>query len=173
MRRSVLTADLIVEGDVSSSGPVDVQGNVIGAVCAPVVAVSGSGRVEGAIRADDLTVLGVISGDIRRDRSGSRQVRWSMPMSPTTGWQSSPGQSWKAGSRTGVGLPYPVGSRPSTSGMARHSRAGSSDAVYGLRPTLPHCASRRSPCSYGRVSIRPRVRSTDTSPNRVGAISML
>ncbi len=70
LRRSVLAADLIVEGDVSSSGPVDVQGNVIGAVCAPVVAVSGSGRVEGAIRADDLTVLGVISGDIL-----ARQVR--------------------------------------------------------------------------------------------------
>ena len=70
LRRSVLAAELIVEGDVSSSGPVDIQGNVIGAVCAPVVAVSGSGRVEGAIRADDLTVLGVISGDIL-----ARQVR--------------------------------------------------------------------------------------------------
>lgn len=63
-RRSVIAHDLVVEGDFTSSGPVDVQGNVIGSLRAPDVVVSGSGRVEGSVVAHDLSVLGAVSGTI-------------------------------------------------------------------------------------------------------------
>jgi cytoskeletal protein CcmA (bactofilin family) len=64
LRRSILAQDLIVEGDVTSSGPIDVQGRLVGLLRAPQVAVAGSGRVEGSIVAHDLSVLGAISGTI-------------------------------------------------------------------------------------------------------------
>lgn len=63
-RRSVLAADLVVEGDVTSHGPIEVQGKILGSVCAPDGVVDGSGRVEGSIVAHDLSVLGVVSGKI-------------------------------------------------------------------------------------------------------------
>jgi cytoskeletal protein CcmA (bactofilin family) len=63
-RRSVLAQDLVVEGDVTSSGPIDVHGRVIGSMRAPDIVIAGSGRVEGAIIANDLSVLGAISGMI-------------------------------------------------------------------------------------------------------------
>lgn len=63
-RRSVLAHDLVVEGDVDSSGPVDVQGKIIGSMCAPDIVIAGSGRVEGSVVANDLSVLGAVSGMI-------------------------------------------------------------------------------------------------------------
>ena len=63
-RRSVFAQDLVVEGDVTSSGPIDVQGRVVGSLRAPDVAVAGSGRVEGSVVARGLVVLGAVSGTI-------------------------------------------------------------------------------------------------------------
>lgn len=63
-RRSVLASDLIIEGDVTSDGPVDVQGRLQGSVRAPDVVVAGSGRIEGSVTARDLFVLGTVSGTI-------------------------------------------------------------------------------------------------------------
>lgn len=63
-RRSVLAHDLVVEGDVTSSGPVDVQGKIIGSVRAPDLVIAGYGRVEGSVVAHELSVLGAISGTI-------------------------------------------------------------------------------------------------------------
>lgn len=63
-RRSVLAHDLVVEGDVTSSGPVDVQGKITGSVRAPDLVIAGSGRVEGSVVANDLSVLGAVSGTI-------------------------------------------------------------------------------------------------------------
>ncbi len=62
--RSVLADDLFIEGDVTSSGQVDVQGRVVGSLRAPDVVVAGSSRVEGSIVAHDLVVLGAVSGTI-------------------------------------------------------------------------------------------------------------
>jgi cytoskeletal protein CcmA (bactofilin family) len=56
--------DLVVEGDVTSSGAVDVQGRMVGSLRAPEVVVAGSGRVEGSVVANDLSVLGSVSGRI-------------------------------------------------------------------------------------------------------------
>lgn len=64
-KRSVLAYDLLVEGDVTSSSPVDIQGRVVGSVHAPDVVVAGSGRLEGSIVAHDLTALGAVSGTIK------------------------------------------------------------------------------------------------------------
>ena len=63
-RRSIFAQDLVVEGDATSSGPIEVQGNVVGSLRAPEITVAGSGRVEGSVVAHDLVVLGAVSGMI-------------------------------------------------------------------------------------------------------------
>ena len=63
-RCSVFAQDLVVEGDASSSGPIEVQGNVLGSLRAPEITVTGSGRIEGSLVAHDLVVLGAVSGMI-------------------------------------------------------------------------------------------------------------
>ena len=63
-RRSIFAQDLVVEGDATSSGPIEVQGNVIGSLRAPEITVAGSVRVEGSVVAQDLLVLGAVSGMI-------------------------------------------------------------------------------------------------------------
>ncbi|ACM04226.1 Polymer-forming protein [[Luteovulum] sphaeroides subsp. megalophilum] len=70
MRRSVVAPDLVVEGEMTSAGPVDVQGTVVGGVEAPEVVVAEAGRIEGSVTAHDLAVLGRISGSV-----SARQVR--------------------------------------------------------------------------------------------------
>jgi cytoskeletal protein CcmA (bactofilin family) len=62
--RSILAGDLIIEGDVTSEGPVDVHGKIVGSARAPEVVVAATGRVEGSLSAYDLTVLGFISGSV-------------------------------------------------------------------------------------------------------------
>ena len=63
-RRSIFAQDLVVEGDASSRGPIEVQGNVVGSLLAPEITVAGSGRVEGSVVAHELVVLGAVSGMI-------------------------------------------------------------------------------------------------------------
>jgi cytoskeletal protein CcmA (bactofilin family) len=63
-RRSLLASDLVIEGDVVSAGPVEVQGRVTGSLRSPEVTVAGTGRIEGHVSALDLTVLGSIEGSI-------------------------------------------------------------------------------------------------------------
>ena len=63
-RRSVFAQDLVIEGDATSGGPVDVHGKFIGSMCAPDIVIAGSGRVEGSVVANDLSVLGAVSGTI-------------------------------------------------------------------------------------------------------------
>jgi cytoskeletal protein CcmA (bactofilin family) len=62
--RSVLAHGLLVDGDVTSSGPVDVQGKIIGSVRAPDIVVAVSGFVEGSVVAHELSVPGAVSGMI-------------------------------------------------------------------------------------------------------------
>jgi cytoskeletal protein CcmA (bactofilin family) len=63
-RRSVLSQDLVIEGDATSSGPIEVQGNVVGSLRATEITVAGSGRVEGSVVAHFLVVLGAVSGRV-------------------------------------------------------------------------------------------------------------
>lgn len=62
--RSILAADLYVEGKVSSRGPIDLQGCVVGSLQAPEVVVAPTGRLEGSISAREVSVLGAASGTI-------------------------------------------------------------------------------------------------------------
>jgi len=62
--RSVFAPDLVVEGDVTSSGSIDVLGKVVGSLRAPEVFVAASGRVEGSVVAHDLVVFGAVAGTI-------------------------------------------------------------------------------------------------------------
>jgi len=64
VRRSVFAQYLVVEGDATSGGPIEVQGNFVGSLRAPDITVAGSGRVEGSVLAHDLVVLGAVSGTI-------------------------------------------------------------------------------------------------------------
>ena len=63
-RRSTLASDLIIEGDVTSAGPVDVQGQIAGQIRSPEILIGGTGKIDGTVIARDLSVLGHISGTI-------------------------------------------------------------------------------------------------------------
>jgi cytoskeletal protein CcmA (bactofilin family) len=63
-RRSLLAADLVIDGDVTSDGPVDVLGKIVGSASAPEVVVAATGRIEGTVSAHDLFVLGFVSGSV-------------------------------------------------------------------------------------------------------------
>jgi cytoskeletal protein CcmA (bactofilin family) len=63
-RRSVLASDLVIEGDVTSGGPVEVQGKIVGSARAPEVLVASTGRIEGAVSAHELSVLGSVTGSV-------------------------------------------------------------------------------------------------------------
>ncbi|MBC7737293.1 MAG: polymer-forming cytoskeletal protein [Candidatus Saccharibacteria bacterium] len=76
--RSRLAEDLEIDGDVSSTGPVDILGRVVGTVRAPDVLVSVSGRIAGQVTALNLSVLGTINGTIAAKSvslSGSSHVQ--------------------------------------------------------------------------------------------------
>lgn len=63
-RRSILAGDLMIDGDITSEGPVDVHGTVVGSVRAAEVVIAATGRVEGVLSAHGLSVLGFVSGSV-------------------------------------------------------------------------------------------------------------
>lgn len=63
-RRSILAADLTIDGDVTSTGPVEVQGKVSGQVTAPDILIASGATIEGSAIANDLSVQGHISGSV-------------------------------------------------------------------------------------------------------------
>ena len=64
MSGSIISADLIIEGDIKSDGNLTVDGRVVGNVSCINVTISSGGFVQGNIRAHRLVSLGSISGDI-------------------------------------------------------------------------------------------------------------
>lgn len=76
--RSRLSEDLEIDGDVSSAGPVDILGRIVGKVRAPDVLISASGHVDGQLTTLNLSVLGTIDGTIAAKTvvlSGSSRVQ--------------------------------------------------------------------------------------------------
>jgi cytoskeletal protein CcmA (bactofilin family) len=61
-RRSIFAADLTIDGDVTSTGPVEVHGRVSGQVTAPEIHIASTGMFDGSAIASDLSVQGRISG---------------------------------------------------------------------------------------------------------------
>ena len=64
-KRSRLAEDMEIDGDVSSSGPIDILGKITGTVRAPEVLISAQGHVVGTVTALGLSVLGTIDGKIQ------------------------------------------------------------------------------------------------------------
>lgn len=63
-RRSILAADLTIDGDVTSTGQVEVQGKVSGQVTAPEIHIASTGMIDGSAIANNLSVQGRITGAI-------------------------------------------------------------------------------------------------------------
>jgi len=63
-RRSVLAEGLQLDGQVTSKGPVEISGRLVGSVSAPDVLITQSGALEGEVLALNLTVLGTVTGTI-------------------------------------------------------------------------------------------------------------
>lgn len=60
--RSVLSADIRLSGDLTSSGTVEVLGEINGDIVAQTLIVGGEGRVVGTVRAETLEVRGTLEG---------------------------------------------------------------------------------------------------------------
>lgn len=61
---SVIAADMVIEGTVSSRGELHVEGTVRGSVDAEICLIGRGGTVEGSIRASELIVQGRVMGPI-------------------------------------------------------------------------------------------------------------
>lgn len=63
-KASVLAEDLQIDGDVTSTGPVEVIGKLTGSLRAPDIKVAASGHLKGQVSALNLTVQGMVDGKI-------------------------------------------------------------------------------------------------------------
>ncbi len=62
--RSVLSADLRVVGEITSTGTIEVLGEIDGTVSAHGLIVGGEGRVKGAVTAETVEVKGKLDGKV-------------------------------------------------------------------------------------------------------------
>ena len=63
--KSILAADLRITGEISSSGQIEILGEVEGNVAAKGLVVGTEGRVSGTVSADTVEVKGVLSGSVK------------------------------------------------------------------------------------------------------------
>ncbi|MFA9231764.1 MAG: hypothetical protein RIR95_1976 [Pseudomonadota bacterium] len=62
--RSVISSDLKIVGDITSTGSVEIHGEVEGAVNARTLMIGAEGRLNGQITAETLDVRGTVDGHI-------------------------------------------------------------------------------------------------------------
>jgi cytoskeletal protein CcmA (bactofilin family) len=62
--RSVLAADLKITGDITSSGTVEVMGEIDGNLAADILTIGQEGRVSGTVKARAVEVKGHVDGKI-------------------------------------------------------------------------------------------------------------
>jgi cytoskeletal protein CcmA (bactofilin family) len=62
--KSVLASDLHIKGEVSSTGTVEISGEIQGNVTSKTVVIGAGGRVEGSIAADNVDLQGTFDGTI-------------------------------------------------------------------------------------------------------------
>jgi len=60
--KSILSADIRLSGDLTSSGTVEVLGEITGDVVAQTLIVGGEGKATGTVRAETLEVRGKLEG---------------------------------------------------------------------------------------------------------------
>ena len=62
---SLLSSDLVVNGNLESLGDIQIDGTIDGDVKSGSLTISGTGVVRGTIEADDVTIAGAVTGQIR------------------------------------------------------------------------------------------------------------
>jgi cytoskeletal protein CcmA (bactofilin family) len=62
--RSVLSADLKISGEITSTGAIDLLGEVDGNIIARSLVIGGEGRLTGTVRADQIEVKGRLDGSV-------------------------------------------------------------------------------------------------------------
>ena len=62
---SLFSSDLVINGNLESSGDVQIDGTIDGDVKSGSLTISGSGVVRGTIEADEVTIAGTVTGQIR------------------------------------------------------------------------------------------------------------
>ena len=70
--RSILASDLKITGEITSSGTIEVLGEVDGNITAATLTVGSSGRVSGSVTANTIEVVGRLDGKVD---SGSFTMR--------------------------------------------------------------------------------------------------
>lgn len=60
--RSLLSADIVLTGDLKSQGTIEVQGRVDGDITATTLIIGAEGQVNGAVRAETIEVKGKLDG---------------------------------------------------------------------------------------------------------------
>ncbi len=65
--RSVLSTDLVVVGDVTSKGEIEINGTVEGAIDCHTLTIGGDAKIQGIIVADKLEVRGDFDGLVRAE----------------------------------------------------------------------------------------------------------
>ena len=63
--KSILAADLRITGEISSSGQIEILGEIEGNVAAKALVIGTEGRVSGTVSADQVEIKGVMSGSIK------------------------------------------------------------------------------------------------------------
>ena len=85
--RSVLGADLRITGEITSTGSVEVLGEIDGNITAHGLIIGQEGRVKGSVNADTVEVKGQLDGKVTCESFTLRVLgRRSRPTSPPTGW---------------------------------------------------------------------------------------
>ena len=62
--KSVLASDLKIVGEITSSGTVEVMGEIDGTLTARNVTIGGEGRVKGSVQSETLEVKGALDGRV-------------------------------------------------------------------------------------------------------------
>lgn len=62
---SILSSDLVIEGNIKSSGDIQVEGHIQGDIRAQLLTVGESATIEGEVMADDVVVNGRVIGRVR------------------------------------------------------------------------------------------------------------
>jgi cytoskeletal protein CcmA (bactofilin family) len=60
----LIEQDVVIDGDVNSSGTLAVMGHIRGNVCAATVIIQAGGKIDGIIRADKLDSAGIAGDEI-------------------------------------------------------------------------------------------------------------
>ena len=83
--RSVLGPDLRITGEITSSGTVEVLGEIDGNISADSLTIGNEGRISGAVRAATIEVKGRLDGKVE---SGSFTMRASAQVTADIAYQS-------------------------------------------------------------------------------------